>query len=108
MALVDVKTPAFLVGKQSFDQGSAVVIIAADQVLACQIAEQVNRLFVTAAPPADQIDRHRGGLSEPDLAVLQHLFLLERNGCDGMGTQLGVSIRGRKWLIRNLRETIAH
>ena len=77
MALVDVKAPAFLVGKQGFDQGSA-VIIATDQVLACQIAEQVNRLFITAAPPSDQIDRQRGCLGEPDLAVLQHLLLILR------------------------------
>jgi hypothetical protein len=55
VALVNVKPAAFLVGKEGFNPISAPVI-ATGLILVFQIAEQLNGIFIGAAPPSDQVD----------------------------------------------------
>jgi hypothetical protein len=55
VALVNVKPAAFLVGKEGFNAISTPVI-ATGLILVFQIAEQLNGIFIGAAPPSDQVD----------------------------------------------------
>ena len=95
MAFVNVKAAAFLVGKEGFNAISAPVI-ATGLVLVFQIAEQVNGVLIAAAPPCDQVHLHRGGLCEPNLAILPDALFLKGDVGNGMLSEWAVHVDLRR------------
>jgi hypothetical protein len=83
MAFMNVKAATFLIGKEGFDPISTLVITAG-LVLVFQVAEQIDGIFIAAAPLPDQVDLHRIGLCKPSLPILHDALFLQRHFGNGV------------------------
>ena len=76
MTFVDMEAAALLVGEEGFDLEPA-AIVSAGLVGVGHIGDQIDWVFVTAAPPADQVQGKRCILSEANLVAPKDLTLGE-------------------------------